>query len=743
MKNVFQGENYRLTVLTKQLIRLEYSENGYFEDGQTQIVQNRQFDLPDFEVIEREDQLEIITDSVHVHYKKGPFSAMNLFIDARNNYSAYGNRWYYGETYETLKGTTQTLDHIDGATELEEGIISKNGFAVLDDSESFLLNDGEPVLRPNKEIDLYFFGHGRDYLGALKDFYHLTGSTPLLPRYALGNWWSRFWKYSEESYLELMERFEAEGVPLAVSVIDMDWHLTDIPARFGSGWTGYSWNEELFPVPERFMQKLHDKGLKVTLNVHPADGIRAFETVYPQVAERMGLNQELEQPALFNISDPTFREAYFKDVHHELEKQGVDFWWIDWQQGIKGKMAEIDPLWLLNYYHYQDIAKKNENDIILSRYAGPGSHRYPVGFSGDTIITWDSLAFQPYFTSTASNIGYTWWSHDIGGHMNGYHDEELALRWVQLGVFSPINRLHSSTSLFSGKEPWGYSNQTCQVMKRFLHLRHELLPYLYTSNVRTHEDGLPLVTPMYYHYPMEENSYQVPNQYFFGTELMIAPITEKTAGRFKTAKTTVWLPKGTWYDFFTDVKYEGDIQLNVYRKIDTMPIFVKEGGIVPLDSQPELTGTRLPEIIDWHIFPGASNSFELVEDDAGKRAVTRLELDWENHAVSLTVTGDSEISPEKRQHRLCFHHMKAEDMLLDNATQEVIFDNESPATTIHHEWLFECLHRAELDYDLKNQLWMQLTEEQPLAKTMTVLNKLEPELRDRLFEIVYTQDRNK
>ena len=106
--------------------------------------------------------------------------------------------------------------------------------------------------------------------------------------------------------------------------------------------------------------------------------------------------------------------------------------------------------------------------MTFSRYAGPGSHRYPVGFSGDTVVTWESLQFQPYFTSTASNIGYGWWSHDIGGHMNGYKDDELEGRWYQLGVFSPINRLHSTKNEFNGKEPWRFKAEVRAAMDDFL-----------------------------------------------------------------------------------------------------------------------------------------------------------------------------------------------------------------------------------------------------------------------------------
>ena len=212
-----------------------------------------------------------------------------------------------------------------------------------------------------------------------------------------------------------MDKFTDKKVPLSVSVIDMDWHkVSEVPSRFGSGWTGYSWNRNLFPNPENFIDELHQRKLKVTLNDHPADGIRAFEDLYPQVAQTLDLNTELEEAAKFDFDNPKFRKAYFEEVHGPLEKEGVDFWWIDWQQGAISKSG-VDPLWLLNHYQYQNAQKKHKNNIILSRYAGPGSHRYPLGFSGDSVISWASLDFQPYFTSTASNIGYTWWSHDIGG----------------------------------------------------------------------------------------------------------------------------------------------------------------------------------------------------------------------------------------------------------------------------------------------------------------------------------------
>ena len=235
--------------------------------------------------------------------------------------------------------------------------------------------------------------------------------------------------------------------------------------------------------------------------MHPAEGVHAHEASYAAIAERMGIDPDSELPVDFDPTDPDFLEAYFEELHHPLEDEGVDFWWLDWQQGGVTRIAGLDPLWLLNHFHYLDSGRDGKRPLTFSRYAGIGSHRYPIGFSGDTHITWESLDFQPYFTATASNAGYGWWSHDIGGHFKGYRDDELATRWVQLGVFSPVNRLHSGLNPFNTKEPWRFPAAAEQVMTDFLRLRHQLLPYLATMNLRAHAEGEPIVQPMYYDHP--------------------------------------------------------------------------------------------------------------------------------------------------------------------------------------------------------------------------------------------------
>jgi alpha-glucosidase (family GH31 glycosyl hydrolase) len=276
----------------------------------------------------------------------------------------------------------------------------------------------------------------------------------------------------------------------------------------------------------------------------------------------------------------------------------------------------LDPLWIFNHYHFLDNGRDGKRPMTFSRYAGPGSHRYPVGFSGDTIVTWESLRFQPYFTANASNIGYGWGSHDIGGHMHGYRNDELVTRWVQLGVYSPINRLHASNSPFQGKEPWRYKGEARQAMSEALRERHRLVPYLYTMNHRAWKEGRPLVEPLYYRWSEAPEAYEHPDQYFFGTQLMAAPVTSPRIDGLNVAKVPVWLPEGTWYDLYTGMVYTGGRTLDLYRSLDSIPVLAPAGAILSLTD--EITGAQAasnPASLRIKVFAGADGDFTLYEDD--------------------------------------------------------------------------------------------------------------------------------
>lgn len=703
--NMIQGVGYRITLLTSRLVRFEFQKNGEFIEEASQTVWYRNLGKVLYRIEKKKDCLEIETEHIRIRYDEKPYAESILSVRLLQPDKECDLEWYYGKNEKkNLWGTARTLDGIDGEIRLEKGVISRDGFAVLDDSKTILLTpDGWIKERPQGGEDFYLFAYGHDYRAAVRDFCRMTGEMPMLPRFALGNWWSRYYAYSQEEYLNLMNRFDAEKIPFSVAVLDMDWHVTEIDKKYGDGWTGYTWNPELFPNPEEFMEELHERGMKITLNVHPALGIRACECMYKKMAQAMGINPETEEPVEFDITDPKFLENYFEIVHHPYEKGGVDFWWLDWQQGGHTAVKGLDPLWMLNHYHYLDSGRNGKRKITFSRYAGPGSHRYPVGFSGDTVITWESLDFQPYFTATASNIGYGWWSHDIGGHMLGLKSDVMEVRWFQLGVFSPINRLHSTKAAFGGKEPWNFRPEAEKAMGEALRLRHRLVPYLYTMNYLAYKESRPLVAPMYYDYPEFEYAYPKSflkggdrnNQYLFGTDMIVAPITTDLIPTLQEGKVKVWIPEGCYHDFYTGMIYQGEKVMWMYRDLNSIPVLVKAGAIIPMQEQ--IFGSNFlknPKELTIRVYGGENGEFVLYEDDnateeykTGKECCfTKMKLDWEHGSFRIErPEGMADLLPDTRIYNIeiCGVREAVPKVLTEGAETDFLWKYNKENGSIH------------------------------------------------------------
>lgn len=755
---VARGAQWRIQVLTERLIRVEWSPSGVFEDRATQMVIDRAGSVADGASIRIDADaigggVRITTEWMSLDYDGCEFSPHGLSARERRN-RRWGAQWRWGVDesiddihYRNLGGTARTLDNANGRIDLEAGIMDGRGITCLEDSSLALGPAGEPCAREPGSHDCYIFAYGADFRGAIADFYRLTGPQPILPRFTLGNWWSRFHRYDELEYLSILDEFAAHRVPLAVAVLDMDWHLTSLPERFGSGWTGFTWNRDLFPEPEEFALRLHERGLALALNLHPADGIRAYEDAYLQLAARFGVDVACEEPVAFDPADPTFLEAYFDEVLGPLERGGVDFWWVDWQQGTNSRIAGFDPLWMLNHAHVLESARTRGRGVTLSRYAGPGSHRYPIGFSGDTVISWESLAFQPEFTATAANIGFGWWSHDIGGHMGGVADDELATRWVQFGVFSPIMRLHSTVSAFTRKEPWAFPAEHETIQARFLRLRHRLIPYLHSEQLRGHGVGVPLIQPMYWEDPEAEGSWRVPNQYMFGSRLTVAPITAPSSRITGLGAARVWLPEGRWTDIFTGMSYEGGREIVAHRPLSSIPVLGRAGCVLPLaGAEDEECGIANPDSIELVVIVGAGGSYELREDDdgiapaesveAGERAsTTRFDWDQDSGRLSVRHEGDASVLPERR--RWCVKVLGAPaaevlgvegaqvrsvgreegsgalrvelDAIDAAAPFSVSFAGVAPGQSVSaSDRLYGMLARCQCSNDLKERLWKEL-----------------------------------
>ena len=639
----------RFTVLTPHLVRMEWAADSKFEDHASLVFINRDLPVPAYtkSISGQPQKLILKTQALTLTYQAegdGRFSPQNLTIELTVDNKPVVWRPGLADP-ENLQGTTRTLDGSDGAKNLEEpigpGLVSRSGWALVDDSthplfdsSDFSFTEGEKspwpwaIERPPGERqDWYFFGYGHNYRKALGDYVEVAGRIPIPPRFAFGTWWSRWWPYSDRELEDLAANFRDRNIPLDVMVIDMDWHLSgyqlqqqhevDQSGEPDLGWTGYTWNNVLFPDPKAFLARLHAEGLKTALNLHPASGIQPWEAAYPAMARAMGIDPATKKYVPFDITDKKYATNYMDLVLHPLEKQGINFWWLDWQQHPQTKLPGVNNTWWLNYVHFTDQQREGKRPLLFHRWGGLGNHRYQIGFSGDTASTWDELAFQPWFTATAANVGYAYWSHDMGGFYSRSVDPELFTRWIQFGTFSPILRTHATKRAQNERRIWAYPEPYSSVLRSSFELRYALQPYIYTEARRTYDTGVAFLHPLYYDWPEADEAYSSRNEFLFGSEMLVAPIASPADKDTGLSTVKVWLPEGEWIEWPTGKHFTGPMTVERGFSIDQTPVYLKAGAIVPMQPAMRYTGEKPvdPLILNiWPLKPGTSSAYSVYED---------------------------------------------------------------------------------------------------------------------------------
>ncbi len=663
-KSIIKGVNYRITILSERLIRFEYSTNGEFYDGETEIVHNRKFNLPKIKVEQDDKFIVISTKYFMLQYAKekpykGPAFApdSNLKVKLVNT----DKMWYYGHPEaRNFKGSAFSIETFLAKTDLSNGLYSTDGFAVLDDSNSMLIDaDGYMLPSKTKRTDFYLFIYRRDFGLCLKDYFTLTGVPPLLPRYALGIWWNRDLIYNFDDTKRLIDDFKRHDIPLSVLLLSEFWHNKD-KRNYNLYKSGYTFNKELFNNPEEFIKYLHSHNIRLGLNLDGSEGINSMNEGYLNMCADLNIANDNVIP--FRVLDKNFIDSYFYNLIDPLDRLGVDFYWLDSKDEITTRA--------LNYYHYTNYKKYDDKrGMILSRNGGRAAHRYPVHYSGETKVGWDTLKYLPYFNSTASNIGMSWWSHDVGGFKNGIEDSELYLRYVQLAAYSPIFRFSARRGAYYKREPWRWDLNTYNIVKEYCKLRHKLIPYLYTENYKYHDTYLPVVQPLYYYYPelIDEPNYR--NEYYFGTELLIAPITKPKDQVMNRAVEKIFLPKGIWYDFKTGKKFVGNKRYIAFYKDEDYPVFAKAGAIIPLaELREDINDTKPPKEIQIDVFPGNSNTYRLYEDDGitkkyeqGEYIISSINFEYTKDNYILTihpVEGKTGVIDDKRDYKIKFRNTR-------------------------------------------------------------------------------------
>ena len=662
---IFQGQKYRITVLTERLVRLEFNKDGIFFDDITEQIQNRNFPVPEFKVVQDDKYLEITTKYFMLKYQKEkPFESLNIEIMLLDT-----DKSWFMKNKEVRNFKTSGLGIDLSTPNYQKGLYSVDGFVSIDDSPSMIVNE-DGFLMPNTRprTDLYVFMYRRDFGLCLRDYFMLTGFPELIPRYALGIWWNKNEIYNFNDIADLISNFNRYQIPLSIILLGEFWHLKD--AKDLSKYkTGYTFNRNLFSDPNYFSKYLHDRGIRLGLTIDPKEGIMPHEDHYEEIARAMGLTDKSTIP--FNVFDKFILNSYLHNLIKPLEDKGVDFFFLDYSDE-----KDLYTLRALTRYHFEDYKKSFEKrGLILARNGLVASHRYPALYSGKTLVSWETLNTLPYFNSMASNKGISWWSHDIGGYEYGMEEALLYIRYIELACFNPIFRLSSKGGKYYKREPWKWDVKTLKIVQNYCELRHRLIPYLYTEANKYHEIGLPLVQPLYYTNPAIYDEPTYKNEYYFGTELLVAPITERKDLVMNRTVARIYLPAGMWYDFKTGKKFPGDKHYVTFFKDEDYPVFAKSGSIIPLAILEENRNiTNAPKDMEIHIFPGKSNIYKLYEDDG----VTRLNeqgyyiktaIDYNYLQNNFTVIirpleGKSGIIPDLRNYKIRFRNTRKADEVI-------------------------------------------------------------------------------
>ncbi|MBV8974346.1 MAG: DUF5110 domain-containing protein, partial [Sinobacteraceae bacterium] len=364
----------------------------------------------------------------------------------------------------------------------------------------------------------------------------------------------------------------------------------------------------------------------------------------------------------FDLSDEKQADIFMRYLHAPLMDQGVDVWWVDGGSGAASMAGLNQQLWTNKVFYDFSQQHSGKRAFILGRYGEWGSQRYPGFFTGDAYSDWPVLAYEVAFSARGGNVLVPYISHDIGGFHGGRIDFELYARWIEFGTFSAILRMHSAHE--NPREgnlrmPWVYGERGVALMRKYFTLRTQLIPYLYTCSWLAHRDATPLLRPLYLEYPELEEAYHHPYQYFLGAQLLVAPVVRPGSEQ------QIYLPPGDWRDFFTGRRYRGGTSFTGHYPIDTTPVFVREGAIVPEQAASEYSNARPLDHLLLKVYGSGPGSLELYEDDGSsldyaaqhaRTAITHtVASDGANVLVIEPAQGAYPGQPARRSYELWLH----------------------------------------------------------------------------------------
>jgi alpha-glucosidase (family GH31 glycosyl hydrolase) len=434
-----------------------------------------------------------------------------------------------------------------------------------------------------------------------------------------------------------------------VVVMDMDWHIEPTTAGCQS-WGGFTFNTDLFPDPQVFIAWLNSSAssvghrLKLSLNVHPQTGIDHCQARYAEAAEMMGIDPSTNATVPCDMGNLSFVNTLYSVYYDAEPLSGVSYWWTDY--GGCGGPSNANLLWSNIVYDSHTQYVHNKRPLTLSRYGGIGNHRYAIGFSGDTFQDVSALSWEIAKTSQAANVGFGYWSHDIGGFHNGQGcpgdatpsnitGSEVFLRWVQFGSVSPIMRTHCDHCI---RTIWSFTYHF-QWLRDAFYLRNALGPYLYTHARVAYDSGVATVHPLYYDFPADSNAFAYSQtEYAFGDAILASPITNLVDSTTNSTTESVWIPSGLWSNWNGTAVIQGPTVSTVTYGLGDIPLFVKAGSLVPLQTMASVFGNFADPLL-WTAWTGATTGTGSLYEDDGD-ALDYMKGEYASTTASYTAAAD-------------------------------------------------------------------------------------------------------
>jgi oligosaccharide 4-alpha-D-glucosyltransferase len=531
---------------------------------------------------------------------------------------------------------------------------------------------------------------GSSYPQLINNYVNLTGKQPLPPRWALGSFASRFGYRNEQEVRDTVNKFIDLDIPLDALVLDLYWFGKDIQGHMGN----LEWDKEAFPKPERMMRDIKAQGVKTVLITEPF--ILTNSGKWQEAVDNNALAKTLDGKAkrfdfyfgntgIVDIFNQQGRD-WFKSIYKKLAEQGVSGWWGDLGEPEvhpsdtlhtldNGDVVNADAIhnvyghqWAKMLFEQQDELDPQQRPFILMRSGFAGSQRYGmIPWTGDVSRSWDGLKPQVELSLQMSLLGLAYTHSDLGGFAGGEKfDKEMYIRWLQYGVFQPIYRPHAQDNIAA--EVVFHDKETQDILRDFIKLRYQLLPYNYTLAYQNSITGMPLMRPLFFEDESNLNLIDNATSYLWGDAFLVTPVVE--AG---VKSVSVNLPQGVWFHYFTGEKHLGGVTVELSTSIETLPVLVRAGSFVPMIESVQTTENYDSRSLTLHYYADSSvtnSSGKMFEDD-GKSSNSIEKNTFElltfsakqntkdkSLAISLTHSGHYANMPKQRDVKLVVHHLE-------------------------------------------------------------------------------------